>query len=214
MLRIAIGEDVVLFDGTGGEFMATVAHIGKRDATVTITGFSAVEREAPIGITLVQALATADKMDLIVQKAVELGVTAIAPIASTRATLKLSGERAEKRVQHWQAIAVAACEQCGRNRIPAVAELQTLDQWLAGTRVGTSVLLDPLAEKSLLGSVDAIHPIALLIGPEGGFAPDEIARAARSGVVAAKFGPRTLRTETAGLAAIAALAARFGDLGA
>lgn len=214
VLRIAPTESITLFDGAGGEFAATVATIGKRDATVTLTAFDSVERESPISITLVQALATADKMDLIVQKAVELGVTSIAPVASTRATLKLEGERAEKRVLHWQAIAVAACEQCGRNRVPLVHGLQTLDQWLKKSHEGGSVLLDPLAEKTLLGSIDAGKPMALLIGPEGGFTNDEIARAVAHGVIPAKFGPRILRTETAGLAAMAALSACFGDLGA
>ena len=213
VLRVAVGEEIVLFDGGGGEFAATVANIGKRDASVRLTAFNPVEREAPIHITLVQALATSDKMDLIVQKAVELGVNEIAPIATARATLKLDGERAEKRVLHWQAIAVAACEQCGRNRIPLIHGLQTLEQWLAKTHEGVSLLLHPTAEKSLLASVDGARPITLLIGPEGGFTADEVARAVGRGVVPARFGPRTLRTETAGLAAIAALAARFGDLG-
>ena len=212
VLRIASGESITLFDGIGGEFVATVISIGKRDATVTLDKFDSVERESPLQLTLVQALATADKMDLIMQKAVELGVTCIAPIATARATLKLVGDRAEKRIAHWQAIAVAACEQCGRNRVPLVREIQTLDQWLKNSFEGVSVLLHPQAEKSLLASVDASRPIALLIGPEGGFTDDEIARAVAQDVIAAKFGPRVLRTETAGLAAIAALAARFGDL--
>lgn len=213
VLRIAPGESITLFDGAGGEFSATVEQIAKRDATVALTTFDPVERESPISITLVQALVTAEKMDWIVQKAVELGVTEIAPVSTARATLKLDLDRAEKRGAHWQAVAVAACEQCGRNRVPLVRSLQTLDQWLRSAQVFTPVLLHPLAEKSLLGSVDANTPIALLIGPEGGFAPEEIARATAAGVIQAKFGPRTLRTETAGLAAIAALAARFGDLG-
>lgn len=213
VLRVAAGEAITLFDGVGGEFTATVASLGKRDATVLLGSLDPVERESPIGITLVQALATADKMDLIVQKAVELGVTTIAPIATARATLKLDADRAKKRLQHWQAIAVAACEQCGRNRVPAVRDVQTLDQWLAGNDAGNRVLLHPQSGNSLLGCVDATKPIALLIGPEGGFTQDEVARAVAHGVIAAKFGPRTLRTETAGLAAIAALAARFGDLG-
>ena len=212
VLRIAIGESITLFDGIGGEFLATVASIGKRDATVTLDSYDPIERESPIEITLVQALATSDKMDLIVQKAVELGVTGIAPISTQRATLKLDADRAEKRIAHWRAIAIAACEQCGRNRVPRVHAVQTLEQWLRMPREGAGVLLHPLAEKSLLGCVEATKPIALLIGPEGGFTADEIARAVACGVVPAKFGPRTLRTETAGLAAMAALAARFGDL--
>ena len=213
VLRVAAGDAITLFDGEGGEFSATVADVGKRNASVTLTACDPVERESPIRITLVQALATSDKMDLIVQKAVELGVSEIAPIATARATLKLDGERAEKRVAHWQAIAVAACEQCGRNRVPLVHGLQTLAQWLAQSNSGVSLVMHPSAEKPLLGSVDASKPIALLIGPEGGFADEELTRAIAHGVLAVKFGPRILRTETAGLAAIAALAARFGDLG-
>ncbi len=212
VLRITVGETITLFDGAGGEFTATLTDIRKRDATVTLDAFDPIERESPLNITLVQALATADKMDLIVQKAVELGVTSIAPIATARATLKLDGERAEKRVAHWQAVAVAACEQCGRNRIPVVHGVQTLDQWLKMPFDGSRVLLQPLAEKLLLGCVDMAKPAALLIGPEGGFSDEEINRAVVNGVITAKFGPRVLRTETAGLAAIAALAARFGDL--
>ncbi len=213
VLRIAAGEAITLFDGAGGEFAATLTDIRKRDATITLDAFDPIERESPINITLVQALATADKMDLIVQKAVELGVTEVAPIATARATLKLDGERAQKRVAHWQAVAVAACEQCGRNRIPIVHGVQTLDQWLKTPFDGVRVLLHPLAKNSLLGCVDMGKTVALLIGPEGGFLDDEIARAVASGAINAKFGPRVLRTETAGLAAIAALAARFGDLG-
>jgi len=213
VLRITIGDEITLFDGAGGEFSGTVSAIRKRDATVALSAFHPVEREAPMRVTLVQALATSDKMDLIVQKAVELGVTTIAPISTSRATLKLDGERAEKRVSHWQAIAVAACEQCGRNRVPLVQGLQTLDQWLMKRPEGISVLLDPLAEKSLLASVDASTAIAVLVGPEGGFTDEEISRVLARGVLAARFGPRVLRTETAGLAAIAALGGRFGDLG-
>ena len=212
VLRVAIGDEITLFDGLGGEFSATVSTIKKRDATVALTAFLPIEREAPMQVTLVQALATSDKMDLIVQKAVELGVTTIAPISTSRATLKLDGERAEKRVAHWQAIAVAACEQCGRNRVPVVQRLQALDQWLLKQPEGISVLLHPLAEKSLLTRVDGSTAIAVLIGPEGGFTDEEISRALARGVLAARFGPRILRTETAGLAAITALGARFGDL--
>ena len=213
VLRVAVGDEITLFDGAGGEFSATVSAIGKRDATVALNAFHLIEREAPIRVTLVQALATSDKMDLIVQKAVELGVTMIAPISTSRATLKLDGERADKRVAHWQAIAVAACEQCGRNRVPVVHGLQSLDQWLTKPSEGIRVLLNPLAEKSLLSTADASAAIAVLIGPEGGFSDEEISRALGRGVLAARFGPRVLRTETAGLAAIAALGARFGDLG-
>lgn len=213
VLRIAVGESLILFDGAGGEYAATVTAIGKRDATVSLTAFHAMERESPLSITLVQALATSDKMDFIIQKAVELGVSEIVPVAAARSTLKLDAERAEKRSQHWQAVAVAACEQCGRNRVPLVRPVQAFGQWLRGRRAGVAALLHPTASQNLLGLVDANQPIALLIGPEGGFTEQEIAEAIQHGVVAARFGPRILRTETAGIAAIAAIAARFGDLG-
>ena len=213
VLRIAAGETITLFDGVGGEFTAVIVDITKRGAIVMLGGFDPIEREAPINITLAQSLATSDKMDLIVQKAVELGVTAVMPIVTARSTLKLDGERAEKRTRHWQAVAVAACEQCGRNRVPLVHALQSLDHWLDAGGNANVAMLHPGVEKSLLASVDASAPITLLIGPEGGFAPDEVSRAMTRGVVPASFGPRTLRTETAGLAAIAALAACFGDLG-
>ncbi|MEQ1515817.1 MAG: 16S rRNA (uracil(1498)-N(3))-methyltransferase [Usitatibacteraceae bacterium] len=214
VLRIAAGEIITLFDGAGGEFAAHVTHVGKRDAAVTLEAFDPVERESPLRITLVQALATADKMDFIVQKAVELGASEVVPISTARATLKLDGDRAEKRVLHWRGVAIAACEQCGRNRVPLVREVQTLDQWLRLRGDSVAVLLDPEADRTLLSAVDGTKPIALLIGPEGGFAAEEIARAIAAGVVPVKFGPRTLRTETAGMAAIASLATRFGDLGA
>ena len=213
VLRIAVGEALTLFDGAGGEYAATVHAIAKRDATVTLTAFDAIERESPLNITLVQSLATADKMDFIIQKAVELGVREIVPVAAARSTLKLDAERAEKRTQHWQAVAVAACEQCGRNRVPLVRPVQAFGQWLHQPRSGAAVLLHPTASQNLLGLVDGKQPIALLIGPEGGFTEQEIAEAIQHGVVAARLGPRILRTETAAIAAIAALSARHGDLG-
>lgn len=213
VLRIGVGESLVLFDGAGGEYAGTITAIGKRDATVSLTAFAAIERESPFNITLVQALATSDKMDFILQKAVELGVTEIVPVAAARSTLKLDAERAEKRCQHWQAVAVAACEQCGRNRVPLVRPVQAFERWLRQPRTGAAALLHPKASQNLLSLVDGRQPIALLIGPEGGFTEVEIAEAIQHGVVGARFGPRILRTETAGIAAIAAIAASFGDLG-
>ncbi len=214
VLRLQPGGDISLFDGGGGEFAARIGVIGKRGATVDLRVFNPVERESPLLVTLVQALATSDKMDLIVQKAVELGAVAIQPVASERATLKLSGERAEKRAAHWQAIARAACEQCGRNRVPVVNEVLTLADWLALPVAGTRILMHPQAEASLpvLAATSPRQPIHVLVGPEGGFSARELAMAAERGVRACRFGPRVLRTETAGLAALAALNAVAGDL--
>lgn len=210
VLRVGAGDPVTLFDGLGGEWHAVVAAIGKRAATLQLRAFDPVERESPLAITLVQALATSDKMDFIVQKAVELGVHALQPVASERATLKLTGERAQKRVAHWQAIAQAACEQCGRNRVPAVADVIDFDAWLALPATGARVILHPQGEVSLAACASSL-PMALAVGPEGGFSDQEIARAAARGVTCAGLGPRVLRAETAGMAALATLNALKGD---
>ncbi|MEO8103389.1 MAG: 16S rRNA (uracil(1498)-N(3))-methyltransferase [Betaproteobacteria bacterium] len=212
VLRIGVNDNVALFDGLGGEWIAVIAVMGKRQATVRMTQFVPIERESSLMLTLVQALATSDKMDLIVQKAVELGIAGIQPIATERATLKLAGDRAQKRAAHWQAIARAACEQCGRNRVPAVADVISLEAWLALPAAGTQVMLQPAATISLVGSADLTQPLAVLVGPEGGFSDNEFAMAVRHGIKPVSLGPRVLRTETAGLAAIAALNAVHGDL--
>lgn len=212
VLRLGVGDPVTLFDGLGGEWSAVIAATGKRLASLRLLSFDPVERESPLRITLVQALATSDKMDLIVQKAVELGASAIRPIATERATLKLAGERAQKRTAHWQAIAQAACEQCGRNRIPPVAEIVTLEAWLALPTNDVRLILHPQATRSLIESVDSERSLVLMIGPEGGFSEREIALAATSGVTSVRLGPRVLRAETAGLAALATINAVHGDL--
>ena len=214
VLRINVDEGVTLFDGAGGEWHGVVEAIGKRNATVRLVAFHPVERESPLAVTLVQTLATGEKMDLIVQKAVELGVCAIQPIASERANLKLTGERAQKRVAHWQAVAVAACEQCGRNRVPDIAEPIDFKSWVAmpNPPEGLRLILHPHGQSALVAAFNPAVPTAIVIGPEGGFSDDEIAFAARQGAVSVNFGPRVLRTETAGLAALAALNARHGDM--
>jgi 16S rRNA (uracil1498-N3)-methyltransferase len=212
VLRMDATDRITLFDGRGGEFPAEIVELAKRRATVRLLGFENVERESPLTITLVQSLATSDKMDLIVQKAVELGVAVVQPVSSERATLKLSGDRAEKRAAHWQSIARAACEQCGRNRVPVVAEPISLEDWLSSPKDGVRLMLHPEASKSMLEAVGSQTVIALMVGPEGGFSEREVALAAQHGVEAVRFGPRVLRTETAGLAAVAALNALTGDL--
>lgn len=211
VLRLAGGDAITLFDGVGGEYPARIVDTGKRHATVELTGFDPVERESPLDLTLVQALATSDKMDFIVQKAVELGVRAIQPVASERATLKLAGERAHKRAAHWQAVAQAACEQCGRNRVPVVAEVVSLEAWLSAAAQGLRLLLHPDGTANFSTAVDGSRPLSVLVGPEGGFSDSEIALATHHGLTPVRFGPRVLRSETAGLAALAALNAWHGD---
>ena len=208
------GDTIVLFDGQGGEWTAVITEMGKRNALVQLQAFDEIERETPLNITLVQALATSDKMDLIVQKAVELGVTAIQPVASERATLKLTGEREQKRTAHWQGVAQSACEQCGRNRIPAVGSVMSLDAWLATPANGLRLMLHPESKATLTEAVATQPgvPLSLLIGPEGGFSAREIALAVQHDVQGVRLGPRVFRTETAALAALAVLNAVHGDL--
>ncbi len=214
VLRLQEGEMVTLFDGRGGEFTATIAAVGKREVLVNLGEHLPLERESALNITLVQALATGDKMDWIIQKATELGVKEIEPIQTLRATVRLSADRADKRTVHWQGVATAACEQCGRNRVPAVRPLLDFPAWLARKEHANRFILHPEAERDLLAAVKPVasEGLALLIGPEGGFAPEELAAALRAGVRPVHFGPRVLRTETAGMAALVALQAMFGDL--
>ncbi|MBI3716029.1 MAG: 16S rRNA (uracil(1498)-N(3))-methyltransferase [Betaproteobacteria bacterium] len=211
-LRMVTGEVVTVFDGLGGEFTGVLDSIGKRDALLMLAKHSATERESPLSITLVQSLATGDKMDWVVQKAVELGVTAIQPVSSARANLKLSSERAAKRAEHWRGVVIAACEQCGRNRLPEVHGVMEFSAWLQTPVEGTRLLLHPEGGKSLSQFAAASQPLSLLIGPEGGFDDKELALAQKHGAQLATLGPRVLRTETAGLAALAVLQSAAGDL--
>ncbi len=208
VLRLREGETITLFDGEGGEFVARIETIGKRDVGVTLLQHAAIERESPLAITLVQALATGEKMDWIIQKATELGVAAIQPIQTQRATAKLNAERADKRAEHWQGVAIAACEQCGRNRVPIIHRVLDFGAWLRTPQTGPRVLLHPGAPAQLPTSTAT----SIVIGPEGGFTQDEIVDAERAGVGAISFGPRVLRTETAGMAVMAAMQALAGDM--
>lgn len=209
VLRLHEDESVTLFDGVGGEFDARVVSIGKREVIVELSAHHATERESTLEITLVQALATGDKMDWIIQKATELGVTAIQPIQTQRATAKLNADRAEKRALHWQGVVTAACEQCGRNHLPKINPVMDFSAWLRKPSSSPRVMLHPNAPRGAWSKVHA--PVAIIVGPEGGFAQDEIFDAERAGVTLASFGVRVLRTETAGLAAITALQTAAGE---
>lgn len=215
VLRLRSGDDLTLFDGRGGEYAARIAQVERDRVSVDVLAWDARECESPLALTLVQALQAGEKMDLTVQKAVELGVGRIVPVLARRSVVRLDGARAARRVEHWRGVAASACEQCGRNRVPEVAELQGLEHWLAQPAPAGALrlMLAPGAGHTLatLAPPAAGSPIELLIGSEGGLAPEEMHAAAQAGFVALRLGPRVLRTETAGLAALAAIHARWGD---
>ncbi|MCK2125145.1 16S rRNA (uracil(1498)-N(3))-methyltransferase [Thauera aromatica] len=210
VLRLREGEALTLFDGAGGEVAARLVVRGKT-AVAVLGERSAADRESPLQVVLVQALAAGDKMDWIVQKAVELGVAVIQPVQAERSVLRLGGERADKRVAHWQQVAVSACEQCGRNRIPEVRPVQALGQWLASHRDACNYLLAPGGASGFAGAPRPPAGVRLLVGPEGGWSEAELAAADAAGCQRVSLGPRVLRTETAGLAALAVVQARWGD---
>ncbi|AKZ25582.1 16S rRNA (uracil(1498)-N(3))-methyltransferase [Ralstonia pseudosolanacearum] len=219
VLRLAVGDDVCLFDGSGQEFRARLDAINRRDATASLADATQPDTEARYAITLAQGIAGGDKMDWLIEKAVELGVHAIAPLQTERGVVRLSGERAVKRVQHWQALVQAACEQCGRARVPAVSPVAPLRDWLAAAKASARarVMLSPRGSEPLtqwavqsrerIGSAG----IELLIGPEGGLSPDEEALAEAAGYLPLTLGRRILRTESAALVAVSALHAVLGE---
>lgn len=214
VLRLEPGSPIILFNGQGGSWSA-ILHIEARRASAQLVDHDAHEVELPGRVTLVQGIPGGDKMDFVIEKATELGATGLAPIAAQRSILKLSGPRLEKRLQHWQRVAIAACEQCGRNRVPGVTFPLSLAEWMhqhatAHDRVliahpeGGITLNEALAEVPLQGA------LALLVGPEGGWSEQELQGAIQLGALPVRFGPRILRTETAGLALLAASCAVLG----
>jgi len=215
VLRLKQADGVTLFNGDGAEYPATVERIAKAGVTVKVRERMTAGRESPLVVTLAQAVSSGERMDYTVQKAVELGVAAIQPLAASRSIVRLSTERAARRVSHWREVVVAACEQCGRNRLPAVAAIAPLGPWLAQCQTRNDgalrLLLTPHAETGLRGLAKPPQSILLLAGPEGGLAQDEETVARRSGFIPVRLGPRVLRTETAAVAALAAMQALWGD---
>jgi 16S rRNA (uracil1498-N3)-methyltransferase len=214
VLRLPVGAPLTLFDGRGVEFPALIKRIDKSGLTLTVTGRNAVSRESPLDILLAQGISSGERMDYTVQKCVELGVTAIQPLMTQRSVVRLTAERAERRVAHWQSVTAAACEQCGRNVLPVVLPPLSLMKWLGEPVPANSVrfLLSPYAAATPLR--DRHRPlgrVTLLVGPEGGWSDDEIEAALSSGFLPLALGPRVLRTETAAVAALAALQALWGD---
>jgi 16S rRNA (uracil1498-N3)-methyltransferase len=211
VLRMPPGAAMVLFDGRGGEYDAHIERIEKSRVVVVLGAWRELERESKLVVTLIQAVQAGEKMDFTIQKAVELGIADIVPVDSRRSVIRLAGERAAKRVAHWQGVVAAACEQCCRNQVPVVAPLEKLEHWLARpARPGLRLMLAPDAELSL-ADLPSAREVQLLIGSEGGLDPQEVVAAKLAGFQAVRLGPRVLRTETAGLAALAALQALWGD---
>ena len=212
VLRLNVNDSIVLFNGDGKNYLATITHVAKKSASFKATAAEANDIESPVHVHLGQVISRGDRMDFVLQKSVELGVSEITPLFSERCGVKLSGDRLEKKQQQWQKIVRSACEQCGRSVVPDVKPAQTLENFINNSFDGLRLTLDPTAEQPLSSYTQADKGIQLLIGPEGGFTDDEVSNAASQGFKPMKLGPRILRTETAALSALTAVQYQFGDL--
>ncbi len=212
VLRLAVGGKVTLFTGAGGEYAATLARARRQGAWVRVDAYDPVERESALAVTLAQAIPATDTMDTILRRATELGAAAIQPVVSDHGFRFPSAERGARRIAHWRQVVAAACEQCGRNRVPPVHDVLDLDEWLRArppARMG--VVPDPLADAGLAALPAPADALDVLVGPEGGLSADEMTRARRAGMIPVRLGPRILRAETAAPAALAAVNTLWGD---
>ena len=210
VLRVRTGDDVTLFNGRGGEFAGRIASIERLKVLCDVLQHRAIERESPLRVALVQGVSSGERMDFTVRKSVELGVAEIHPVLAHASVARPKGERAAARHTHWQKVAISACEQCGRNQIPTVHPLVDAARFQGGK--GTRILLSPAAELAFSQACKAgTKEFTIAAGPEAGFNAEEEAAFLDAGFVPARIGPRVLRTETAGLAALAALNALLGD---
>ena len=219
VVRLQPGAALTLFDGRGGQYRATLLETGKKRASAAVDAFDAIDVELPYAVTLAQGLPEGAKMDWIVEKAVELGVAAVQPLAAQRSVVRLSGDRLEKRQAHWQGVIESASEQSGRNRLAQLLPLAEFRRWIDTPPAGTQpqqprILLSPRGTESLAGWAQAnpAQALTLLVGPEGGFSPEEEDAAIAAGALPLTMGPRVLRTETAALAAMAMLAGIWGGM--
>ena len=212
VLRLGLGDEVLLFNGDGYDYRARISAVAKRSAEVQVEARIEVQRESPLQVTLAQALARGEKMDWVLQKATELGVSRIAPVVTERTEVKLDAERADRRLQHWRGVVASACEQCGRARLPQIEEPRALADFLVASKAEGHLILalDPDGEHSL-AALPAFERLTLVIGPEGGLSPRDLGQLRAAGARGLRLGPRILRTETAGIAALAALQALRGD---
>ncbi len=213
-LRLEVNDNATLFNGDGFDYHCELVSISKSAVTAKVLAKLALNNESPINITLLQAISSGDRMDYTMQKAIELGVNKIQPINSQRSVVKLAGDRADKRVEHWQNIVFSACEQSGRATAPTVSAIASLGHWLSANPPQsnqTRITLSPTATLKLQDLPKPTGPVYLLIGAEGGLTNDEIDLASQHGFTAVRLGNRVLRTETAALAAVAAMQVLWGD---
>jgi 16S rRNA (uracil1498-N3)-methyltransferase len=218
VLRLRAGEPLTLFNGLGGEYAGTIEQARGGAVTVAVGEARGVERESPLALTLAQGISRGERMDLVVQKATELGVFAIAPLLTERSVVRLTAQQADRKLNHWRAIAVGACEQSGRNRLPQLSPPRAVTDYLRDLRDGATasaearLILRPDAEGGVAALRGPLARITVLVGPEGGLTAEEEAAARAAGFKSVRLGPRVLRTETAALAALALLQREFGDL--
>ncbi|EKD54353.1 MAG: hypothetical protein ACD_60C00090G0002 [uncultured bacterium] len=214
VLRASIGDPAIIFNGEGGEYASVIQSIDKKTVTVEIKQLIDRDVESSLDLWLAQGISRGEKMDYTIQKAVELGVKKIIPLFTERCNVKLDSERSKKRIEHWQSIIISACEQCGRNTVPTILAPQSLDVWLKTAKADHCFVLSPHTDKKLKTFTIENHSrVILLIGPEGGLSEQEMTQAVQQCFLPLNLGPRILRTETAGIAAMTALQCLFGDLG-
>jgi 16S rRNA (uracil1498-N3)-methyltransferase len=213
VLRLGAGDSLTLFNGDGADYPARISALVRGAVEAEVTGRADARAESPLPVTLVQGIARAERMDLVLQKATELGVAAVVPVAAARSVVRLDAGSRGRKLEHWRGIAIAACEQCGRARVPEVATPRTLGEFLAEpARARMRILLAPGADLSLGTAARGAESVELLVGPEGGLEDGERRAALAAGFLACRLGPRVLRSETAAIAAIAVLQAAAGDL--
>jgi 16S rRNA (uracil1498-N3)-methyltransferase len=215
VLRLKQEDQIIVFNGEGGEYSGVIAEVSKREVSIKLLEFHDPKNESPISICLLQGVSRGERMDYTLQKAVELGVNEIYPVLTKHTTVHLNSERKEKRRSHWQGVVNSACEQCGRNTIPEVHAVETLFNCLSQLSIGKDDLFLVLNHRSVqtLASISKEQParVTLVVGPEGGFAEEEIDELQRQGFISVILGPRVLRTETAALAAISVIQSIWGD---
>ncbi|MFT3929393.1 MAG: 16S rRNA (uracil(1498)-N(3))-methyltransferase [Spongiibacteraceae bacterium] len=212
VLRMQSGDALKLFNGDGAEYSASIVSVDKKSVYVAIESKSTIDRESPLAIHLGIAISKGERMDWVIQKATELGVAEITPLQTERVEVRLNNEREEKKLSHWQAIAIAACEQSQRNRIPVIHSPQSLSNWLDSVQSDVKFVLHHRSEVNLAANAEKPQSVALLIGPEGGLSDSEITLAEKKSFAPLRLGPRVLRTETAPLAALSVLQFLWGDL--
>ena len=215
VLRLRVGAALVVFDGGGGEYQASIDKAHGGEVLVAVGARADTERESPLALTLAQGVSRGERMDFVVQKATELGASQLVPVLTERSVVRLTAQQSDRKVNHWRAIVVAACEQCGRNSLPSVSAPLPLGEFLKGgaaAAAGTRLLLSPTGTATLQDVPRPAAGITVLVGPEGGLTDEEEKSAIAAGFTALRLGPRVLRTETAAITALALLQRQFGDL--